>query len=68
MASSYLPKWKRFLIQYTPFLFKKCPGGNNHWFWDRLCFCQCGEHHSDWHGGIYDFQTKREYQHCSRCK
>ncbi len=58
MSSSHAPKWRRFLHK-TP-LFKKCPDGNYHWFFDKHCFCRVNEHCGDWHGGIYDFKTKQE--------
>lgn len=74
MASGYSPWWRRQLYK-IPGLFKKCPGGNYHWFWDRLCFCSIGESFStsdvpsgSWHGGIWDFKLKREYHDCSKCR
>ena len=66
MSSGYTP-WYRKIFHKIPGLFKKCPEGNYHWFWDRLCFCRLGEHCDDWHGGIYDFKFKREYQLCGQC-
>jgi hypothetical protein len=68
MASAYSPIWMRCLHQGLPFLFKTCLGGNKHWRWDRLCWCAHGEHFGLWHGGIYDFKTKREYQLCEQCR
>lgn len=70
MASAY-SKWRRrALYKVAPFLFKKCPADNYHWFWHRLCFCRVGEHivceKNPWHGGIYDFKNCREYQFCLR--
>lgn len=68
MSSGYSPKWRRLLQKYTPFLFKKCPAGNYHWFFDRLCFCRYGEHTDLFHGGIYDMKRKKEYQPCKACE
>lgn len=69
MSSCFASPFKRFMFRTFPFslYYKKCPEGNYHPFWDRLCFCRCGEHSGDWHGGIYDFKTKKEYQHCQYC-
>lgn len=39
MASGYSPRWRRLLQKHTPFLFKVCPEGNYHWFWDKTCYC-----------------------------
>ena len=55
MASARTPWWRRFLHRVTPFLFKKCPGDNYHWRWDKRCYCRVGEYHADWHGGVYNF-------------
>lgn len=61
MASAYTPKWKRLIIKYIPFIHKKCPEGNYHWRWARLCYCRCNEYWGDeWHGGILDFKTGKE--------
>ncbi len=69
MASGYSPWYKRKILYHIPGLFKKCPGSNYHWFWDRLCWCRWGEYDgSKWHGGIYDFRTGNEYQECETCK
>jgi len=67
MSSSYSPWIFRTVFYKIPGLFKKCPQGNYHWFWHRLCFCGMGEHSCDWHGGIWDFKLKREYQLCKQC-
>jgi hypothetical protein len=61
VSSSYSPSWRRFLYRFLPLLWKKCPEGNYHWRWDRLCFCRENEHGNGWHGGIYDFKTGDEY-------
>ncbi len=37
MSSGFMPKWKRFFTN-TP-LMVRCPEGNYHWIWDRLCIC-----------------------------
>ena len=66
MASCYT-LWHRKLLHNIPGLFKKCPEGNYHWFWDRLCFCRLGEHSSDHHGGLWDLKLKQEYQLCRQC-
>jgi hypothetical protein len=68
MSSSYSPWFYRKILYKIPKLFKKCPGGNYHWFWHRLCFCRVNEHSGDWHGGIFDFKTGEEYQYCEYCK
>lgn len=60
--SGYSPWWRRFLQKYAPFLFKKCPQQNCHWRWDDRCFCGIGCYSSNWHGGVYDFKTKREIE------
>lgn len=67
MASGRSSAFRRLLYK-VPKLFKKCPGGNYHWFWDRLCFCSIGEHFGDFHGGIWDFKLKREYHDCPTCR
>jgi len=63
MAISYSPWYKRKILYRIPFLYKKCPDGNYHPFWDRLCFCRVNEHivPDTWHGGVYDFVTGGEY-------
>ncbi len=38
-ASARAPLWKMWLRKYAPFLFRKCPGYNFHWAWDRVCVC-----------------------------
>jgi len=67
MVSAYTPPWRRFLHRFAgKLLFKKCPDGNFHWKWDRLCYCRLNEHCVSknpkfcWHGGIYDFKTKEQ--------
>jgi len=67
MASAKTPKWKRLLIKYFSWLFKICPQSNYHWRWDRLCFCGQNEYVGDWHGGIYDLKSNKEYQYCKFC-
>lgn len=67
MSSGYSPLWRRLLLRFAPCLFQKCRQGNFHWFWDRLCFCGKHEYCGDWHGGIYDLKTKKEYQECHNC-
>lgn len=68
MASGYSSWFHRVFLYKVPFLYKKCPGGNYHLAWDRLCFCRMGEHCGDFHGGIYDFKTGEEYQRCKKCE
>lgn len=68
MSSGYSPWIYRKLLYHIPGLFKKCPEGNYHKFWHRLCFCRQNEHCGDWHGGIYDFKTGNEYQPCLYCE
>ena len=57
MSSGYTPKWKRILIRVIPTLFKKCDGGNYHWKFDRLCFCQYNENGNK----IMDMKTRKQY-------
>lgn len=40
-ASAFTPLWKRLLIRFLPFLFRRCAELNYHWRWDALCFCAC---------------------------
>ena len=68
MASCYSSLLHRVFLYKIPFLYKKCPDGNYHKAWDRLCFCREGLNDGDWHGGIYDFKTGGEYQRCSLCE
>jgi hypothetical protein len=59
MASRYSKWYMRLLYKVLPFLFKKCHGGNYHWFWERYCFCREHEYTCDldpWYGGVYDFK------------
>ena len=42
MASSYSPKWRRWLYRNCPWLFHRCGAHNHHWRWDRLCWCNDG--------------------------
>lgn len=68
MASAYSSWWKRKILYHVPGLYKKCPAGNYHLSWDRLCFCRLGEHSGSFHGGIYDLKTGKEYQYCEKCR
>lgn len=73
MASTRSSWLQRKILFKIPGLYKVCPGGNYHPFYQRLCFCRVGEHvggelGSGWHGGIYDFKTKDEYQYCEICQ
>lgn len=59
--------WGRTLRRRVPPLFKRCPAGLLHPGWDQVCYCRLHEHIVDstrpeveWHGGIYDFRSKRE--------
>lgn len=52
--SGYTPLWKRILIKTMPFLFKKCPEENYHWFWDKTCYCVAHINGNK----SYDFKTK----------
>jgi len=61
MASGYAPWFKRKILFRTP-LYKRCPGGNYHFFRDTHCFCRVNEYTSDWHGGIYLFETGEELE------
>ena len=61
MSSAYSPWIYRKLFYKVPFLYKRCPAGNYHKSWDRLCFCRLNESCGDWHGGVYDFKTGDEY-------
>jgi len=56
---------QRFMFKYLPFLYKRCPAGNYHKRWDRLCFCRMNEHCGDWHGGVFDLKTGEEYEFSS---
>jgi hypothetical protein len=71
MGSSYSPWIYRKLLYHIPGLFRRCPEGNYHWRWDRLCYCMQGANVSlegkQFHGGIYDLKRGVEYQHCSHC-
>ena len=66
MSSAYTPRFMR-ILHKIPGLFKMCPEYNYHYFWHRLCFCRLGEHCGGWHGGVYDFKLKVEYQLCKQC-
>lgn len=66
MSSGYAPWWRR-ILYHVPFLFKKCPEGNYHWFWDRLCFCRLNQCCGDFHGGVWDMKLKKEYQPYEIC-
>ena len=69
MSSTYSPWYKRKILYKIPRLFKVCPGGNYHWFWDRLCFCRKNEYcGNEWHGGILDFKTGKEYHEYQDCE
>ena len=57
MSSGYSPLYRRLLHKWLPFLFKKCPGGNYHWRWDKICYCMFNEYRGG-KGGIYDFRNK----------
>ena len=66
MASGRTPRWKIWLIKFTPFLFKKCPEGNYHWQGDEVCYCRENQHvvgtgPDVWHGGILLFKGEKEY-------
>ena len=54
MASGHSPWWKQKILYRIPGLFKVCPAGNYHWFWDKWCFCcdNCGQH-------LYSFRLKK---------
>lgn len=54
MSSGYSPWWKRKILYHIPRLFKKCPEGNYHWFWHRICFCVD-------HCDLLDMKTGGEY-------
>lgn len=58
MSSCQSTKLQRFMYNYLPFLYKKCPEGNYHKVWDRLCFCQYFDSPGN---GIYDFKNDRKY-------
>ena len=65
MASGYSPWLYRNVLYHIPGLFKRCPGGNFHWRWDKLCRCRVNEHiygphRRNWHGGIYRFSDGEE--------
>lgn len=70
MASGFAPWWKRYFLYKTP-LYKKGPiCGNYHWFRARYCYCCIGMHYGNWHGGIYDFKSRKEirkYWQCDSC-
>lgn len=67
MSSGRSTLLQRKILYKIPFLYKIGPCGNYHKYFDRLCFCRVGECCGDWHGGIYDFKTKEEYQYCKQC-
>ena len=58
MSSGYSSWWKRKIAYKVPGLYKKCPEGNYHLSWDRLCFCQYNENGHK----IIDLKTKEEYE------
>jgi hypothetical protein len=47
-------------VKLLPFLYKKCPAGNYHFFTDKLCFCRVNEYSVNWNGGILDMTTGLE--------
>ena len=56
MSSTYSPLYLRIMYKFLPFLFKKCPDGNYHWRWDRICICcEC----NGWK--LIDYKTKTIY-------
>lgn len=63
-----VPLWRR-LAAKLPFITKKCPFGNSHWRWARLCNCAYGRpmEEPEWHGGLYDFVTEAELHPCATC-
>lgn len=54
----------RAILHKMPF-YRKEACGNFHPIWDRLCFCNVGEHwpskETPWHGGVRDIKTGSEY-------
>ena len=68
--SSGRSSWiQRKILYQMPGLYKKCPAGNFHPFWHRLCSCRYNEFSSDWNGGILDLKTGVEYYHARNdCK
>ena len=61
MSSSDAPRWRRWLHQWGPFLFKQCLEGNYHWKWHAVCFCRYQQHGGDWHGGMMTFKDGKEW-------
>lgn len=61
MAGSKASWFKRKVLYKVPGLYQRRDCGNFHPFWHRLCFCRVNEHCGDWHGGIQDLKTGREY-------
>lgn len=53
--SGYEHLWRRVLRKIMPFLFKKCPEGNYHWFYDKTCYCVANINGNK----SYDFKTKK---------
>lgn len=49
------------LLRQIPFLFRRCACGKYHPFWVRMCFGRVGQHSENWHGGILDLRTGREW-------
>ncbi len=62
MSSGYSPVWRR-VLHKIPFLFRKCPGHNYHWFWDKLCHCEMDTYIGGWgHCGPVWVHRKGEWQ------
>jgi hypothetical protein len=61
LASCYSTRWQRFCHKCFPFLYKKCPEGNYHSVFDRLCYCRLQQYSNEWNGGILDLKTGKEY-------
>jgi hypothetical protein len=69
MASMRPSLFFRLKIKLLPFLYKKCPAGNYHFFTDTLCFCRVNEYSYDWNGQVLDMITGvryKEYKHDKR--
>lgn len=62
----------RFVINWMPFLLRRCRFGNGHWRWMRICTCGFGalispEEEGGWHGGLLDLATDKELIPCTQC-
>jgi hypothetical protein len=60
-------KGASFLQKCFKFLTVKCPFGERHWRWERLCFHGFRRNTETWHGGVLDLKSGLELQACAHC-